>query len=600
MTKRLVCLMLMLTMALAGLPALAGTEPAAPTAAQGGRLWGYIVRTDGGNEVTVYTAPEENWEQVALYAASGVRVQVLSQQDGWVHVAIGAEPGEIGRVEGYVSDLYVAIGAAAAEVPSTIVTGTVPDGTEAEVRAEMDLAAEVIAALPAGGEVQVLGQRGSWALVEMPGGFGYVRTATLMPWYADAGTLWELLFIYPGDGGDTAPLYAEMDEDTRIGQMRKGAVCHLTDMQGQWGRVEFSEMYSDLTGYVLLTDLIPNVSPNWLDSGIHVARLHPAPGEATQAVHAAPQDTARSVGTYVDGTLVEWVGTMDDGWAYVRIGFDTGFVPADRLEDTGILTNLSDRGTAVPPQGFGRLSAKDLDGDGPDSMVQVYQSPAEGAAVVTELWRASGEPVDLLADLDGWVQARLYYDFNQGFIPKDQPLEAVWLADIMPTLDAPLAPGAYTAGKDMPAGLYTLAADGQQPGTLTVSGQGVDIATAAGGRYTVYVPEGATVAFDQGMLDVVDTAQVVSEQTDWRLAGSGRFLMGVQIPGLAGLKFFANPQTDDRPGTVRIVDGALFGEPVVLEAHTLPFGQDVLVDEFPQGAFVELDNVVLTAFFGNG
>lgn len=161
---------------------------------------------------------------------------------------------------------------------------------------------------------------------------------------------------------------------------------------------------------------------------------------------------------------------------------------------------------------------------------------------------------------------------------------------------APANEGAavYRIGEDLQPGMYTFSPPAGREETLRVEGAGFthELQLAGAGMFTVYLPEGATayIASDVELRPIDENAWIISDTTSMRYTGSGRFLVGAQMPdgisllwaaeGASEGRYAVIPKDYDRQGTeapvfTTIVPGEQ--KEIVLELDEMLLFYDCLV-----------------------
>lgn len=554
-----------------------------------------VIRAGEGQEV--YSTKMVAHENRVGWYYDGVVVEILEEDTDWTKVGIGAPEGP-GRVEGYIKTNALSIGGSVNPSSRDGEPGRV-EVSEVDLRAEPDYMAPSLLAYPQGTQVYKLGEYDGWAHVKIHDMYGYIHNQALSPWNEFYGA--EAAIVSAAEGVQ-AMVYDTLDAEEPSGWLRSGTIINILEVHGERALIRYGvESPRQFDTIMHVADMIPSGSFNEIKVAVPVWRLAPADGARVTLRGAASED-GESLGAFLPGTLVDKLGEMDGGWAYVRVDEQEGFVPVEVLEETDIQVAMSDRAAPIPPQGYAAVSAPDLNSEGEESMLYIRLEPDEDAEVVVELWRADRVPVILLCDLGDWLQVSLGSYFDQGYLSKEYPMETVWLDDLRVPADTRVEAGSYTAGKDIPAGLYTFVVAEGGEGSIQVEDKDATqtYAPPPGAPYTLLVADGASVIITgDGVLGPMDETTVLSSAQDWSYSGTGRFLVGVQFPALREIKYSGTPLDDSQPGTATVEPGIAINTREPARTYPLPTGQDEHIYPLP-GSFIEVINGDLKTYFGNG
>lgn len=312
---------------------------------------------------------------------------------------------------------------------------------------------------------------------------------------------------------------------------------------------------------------------------VEVAAVRVPEGEAS-----APMRRGADAYALYDGTLVRVLGGGEGFYHVEPKSYADGFIDEEYIERGGEPSwrlGIAPRGYAVVRphayESFGGMT------EYPGS-INPHLSPSGSDPV-------SGKTMYLLSASDR--DAQLW----SGFLPLGA-VSLYWYDDLYVSA-SPLDEGQYTAGEDMPSGLYTFTAVAGQSGMIRTTVRGVQREYTAEDEaaYTLYLPSGMHVQVTGGTLRPTVSTPYFEQGKTFVYSGTGRR--------------FLDPDTSSTTFEISVMKGAdhatytmanlLYeeGESEALEEGELAPGEVRTIHWFP-GTFIWIENCELKATFSNG
>lgn len=391
-----------------------------------------------------------------------------------------------------------------------------------------------------------------------------------------------------------------------VGVYRCGVRAQAVKEKDGWLLVEVGgDGIGCLRGYVLEKYFKPAYSVEY-ESGFPVMRLSDAQPTWDWAVYPEEKEPQpariEANGTFTlgtsgwpqlcAGTLCVVLGEVEDGvWSHVQIGFDqVGFVKTQALEPTG-LTSLSD--ARLPRAGIAVAHP------GTPYAMPVYRYTDDSKALSPTLYE--GDTLEYITQVGDWVQVSISNYMECAFVPAQYLTLYPYASLYAP--ENTFSEGTHTI--ETP-GLYTFSCVGS--GRLEIETPGGTRVYESGGMYSMYLPQGARVTVEDGILSGVSRDAKIEDLSEdgvgaWdESRGNGRYLGGVQLAADLWREgnYVVTVEDGKKRGWFRI-------ESIDQDAGVTPPGEWVEVEAggivqitLYHGQFIELRDARLAYFSGNG
>ena len=251
---------------------------------------------------------------------NGVAVTMLSEvQNGWIKVRIG-------NLEGYMESVYLLVDGQLGSVTSATPTVSVSsaNGARLNLREKQSDISNSLGLYNNGTKVQVLGLSETWCHVQVDGKVGFMMSKYLTP---------KLQYAYADGGGTSGSGSSGGSSSGSSGSGSSGGSSSGSSSGGTWNGPTGTHQIGEWTIPILEYVGIVN-NPNPSD------RLH---------LRAEPNENAKSLGRYYNGTQVIINGEINGEWTEVGIGNNTPSNPTGYCLLGYMKTAFLSIGSPTPP-----------------------------------------------------------------------------------------------------------------------------------------------------------------------------------------------------------------------------------------------------------
>lgn len=404
---------------------------------------------------------------------------------------------------------------------------------------------------------------------------------------------------------DDTSLYAEPSSNASVlGKYYNGTIINASMVadaaDGQtWCVISIPDPHGmetpSVVGYMRMDDLIRYDIAMEKSDVPYACPVGEVVAGATVSLRKEPQETSPALAELYNGVIVEVMGDWSE-WLHVRVGRESGFLPAAYVMYTG---EASPMYAGPPPRGYAILTPS-LDIDGYMIAPEIYSFPNVSSWYEDALYV---NYIALFSQHEQWLQIREETGRPNGFI-HDVSAVVYWMKDMLVQEPVALTRGVYRVGQDLPSGLYTFRAPEGAQGSVEVTRDSPSLYkwyNSTGASYTMYLVEGASVSITgEGILSPMQRTNILTAAGGWKYEGDGRFFIGEEMVFPPSLYL-----------TIRLLPGETAGYYVISdlndEAGTGERPDRVRVlagDEryvyMRPGTFLELRNCVVEIRFGNG
>ena len=313
------------------------------------------------------------------------------------------------------------------------------------------------------------------------------------------------------------------------------------------------------------------------------------------------------IGTLDKGMRMLVLGTVNTGTYFKdeHLLIDTGdshpmLIRADQIK---VLAGVHTPG-GMPVMGYGVLQPADP---------KTAESGALGVYATCDLDHYSdclgiNDTVAILSVGEGWAQVKSRS--TEGYVPI-QWLDIYLLPNCLGNSMG--GDGAYETGFDMDAGFYTF--DCRAGGSLTVTYSDGSTRTLGGdaGKYTLFVPMGATLTIENGSIApmALDTKMYTAAQPAYattgaylydepQFSGSGRYLVGEHLESGAYWDYILEPLDPHQPAWYTVSTPSADSEGTAPKRVDISPSDPYVTVNFTEGQLVEFHNLTVTVHYGNG
>ncbi|MBD8068093.1 SH3 domain-containing protein [Bacillus sp. PS06] len=357
---------------------------------------------------------------IILKLASGVKVTVLSESNGWSKIKAYGK-------EGYVSTQYLTVKSATPDVKPPVKEEViikyvnVSSNSTLNLRSSATTNATITAKLANGTEVKVLSESNGWSKVQANGKEGYVSTQYLTVKSATPDVKppvkEEVIIKYVNvSSNSTLNLRSSATTNATItAKLANGTEVKVLSESNGWSKVQANgkEGYVS-TQYLTVKSATPDVKPPVKEEVI--IKYVDVSSNSTLNLRSSASTNATITAKLAKGTEVK-VLSESNGWSKVQANGKEGYVSSEFLSDKKENIKEEDSSVKTPDNQDSEelITTIKYVNVTSGSSLKMRNKPSTDASVIVKLARSV--EVEVLSESNGWSKINVYG--HEGFVSSE-------------------------------------------------------------------------------------------------------------------------------------------------------------------------------------